>query len=121
MTGRYVVAADVFADAVRASFASAAGAFDALNGELSIRRDDCDCAVNLHIHLGGRHMLVTVWTADGDVEVRDMNSLDDDGRAGVVVDRFSVVPASRCGGVNAFARAAAVDLMTDITMCVPDL
>lgn len=67
-------------------------------------------------------MLVTVWTADGDVEVRDMNSLDDDGRAGVVVDRFSVAPASRRGGVNAFARAASVDLMADmILMCAPDL
>lgn len=121
MTGRYGVAADVFADVVRTSFAADVAAFDALNGELSIRRDDCDCAVNLHVHLGGRHMLVTVWTANGDVDVRDMNSLDNDGRAGVVVDRFSVAPASRCGGVDALARAASVAFVADMMMCVPAL
>lgn len=121
MTGRYGVAADVFADAVCIALLTAASTFGSKNGGLSVRRDDCDCAVNLHIHLGGRHMLVTVWTANGDVEVRDMNALDDDGRAGVVVDRFSVALASRRGGVNAFARAMSVDLMSDMMMCVPDL
>lgn len=120
MNGRYGVAADVFADVVRTAFAAYADAAESLNWEMSIRRDDCDCAVNLHIHLCGRHMLVTVWTANGDVEVRDMNSLDDDGRAGVVVDRFSLAPASRRGGVDAFARAVSVDLKTDVMMCAPD-